>query len=61
MGRACLFVDYVLLVRTNNVIYATLVVHPHRVDVDLLTNILSPLLKRNIVQVACVLYIADYL
>ena len=59
MRRACLLVDYVLLVRADDVIYATLIVHLHRVDVHLLTNILSPLLKRNIVQVACVLYIAD--
>ena len=61
MGRARLLVDYVLLMRANNISYATLVVHLHRVDVHLLTNILSPLLKRNIVQVACVLYIADFL
>ena len=61
MGRAGLLVDYVLLVRANNEVHVTLIVQLHQTDIHLLTNILSPLLQRNIVQVACVLYIADFL
>ena len=61
MWRAGLLVDYVLLVRANNEVHMTLIVQLHQSDIHLLTNILSPLLQRNVIQVARVLHIANFL